>query len=145
MAKAVKQFLDRFYAEGFIPSAADIQIFTAHQVVHLLQNLIDGPALSVDKLRKLGEEYNLKNSGNTELKFRFIRLAIKSKDMESLNDIFTFLNNQGRMKYVRPIYRDLYSWEDVRNKAIENFLQNEKYMMHVSAYTIRKDLHLAHN
>lgn len=70
-------------------------------------------------------------------------MCIRSKDLSKLKDVFDFVNSQGRMKYVRPIYRDLYAWQEVRNQAIDNFLKNEKYMMHVSAYTLRKDLHLA--
>lgn len=139
----MKLLFDRFYAPDFVPSAADVEHFSVHQVIHLLQKLIDDAPLPIEKLRKIGTEYNLKSSGNTELQFRFIRLTVKGKDMDSLQDTFQFLNSQGRMKYVRPIYRDLYAWEQVRNKTIENFLANEKYMMHVSAYTIRKDLHLA--
>lgn len=142
LTKEVKELLDRFYAPDFVPTAADIQNFSVHQKIHLLQNLMDGAALPIDKLRKIGDEYNLKSSGNTELQFRFIRLTVKSKDMDSLKDTFEFLNGQGRMKYVRPIYRDLYAWEEVRNQTIQNFLDNEKYMMYVSAYTIRKDLQL---
>lgn len=53
-----------------------------------------------------------------------------------------FVTEQGRMKYVRPIYRDLYAWEAVRQKAIDTFLANKDKMMYVSAHTVAKDLHL---
>lgn len=138
----MKELVNRFAAADFVPTAADVEHFTVHQMIHLLQNLIDSSVFPVEKIRKAGEAYKLKSSGNTELKYRFIRLSIKSKDMDILDDTFTFLNSQGRMKYNRQIYRDLYAWEDVREKTITNFQDNEKYMMHVSAYTIRKDLHL---
>lgn len=95
--------------------------------------------------RKSSNQYHL-NILNEEIfnfaLFRWLRLCVRSKDQSKLNDVFNFVNSQGRMKYVRPLYRDLYAWEDVREQAIENFLKNEKYMMHVSAYTLRKDLHL---
>lgn len=144
MAKDVNEFVVRFNAPDFVPAAKDIKNFDVHQMVHFLQILIDGPPLPLNKLRKMGEEYHLPSSGNTELHFRYIRLNVRGKDKESLEDTFTFLNSQGRMKYVRPIYRDLYAWEEVRNKTIKNFLANEQYMMHVSAYTIRKDLYLTY-
>lgn len=67
---------------------------------------------------------------------------MRSNDITKLQDVLDFVNSQGRMKYVRPIYRDLYAWEAVRQQAIDNFLANEQFMMHVSAYTLRKDLHL---
>lgn len=75
--------------------------------------------------------------------YRWLRLCVKSKDDTKLSEVFEFLNGNGRMKYVRPLYRDLYAWEEVRGQAINNFLKNEKNMMHVSAYTLRKDLHLS--
>ena len=29
--------------------------------------------------------------------------------------------DQGRMKFVRPLYRDLYAWEEKRQQAIDTF------------------------
>lgn len=124
-------------------SYEDIKTFTPHQVIHFLQQLLDGEALPLDKLKVMGEVYQLSVNKNTEILYRWLRLCIKSRDEEKLSDVFNFINSQGRMKYVRPIYRDLYSWEKVRGLAIQNFLDNEPYMMHVSAYTLRKDLHLS--
>lgn len=142
MTKQVIELLQRFYADDFVPSAADVQTFNVHQMIHLLQNLIDGAPLPVAKLHKLGEEYRVKSSGNAEVQYRYVRLTVRSRDFDSLDYAFNFVNSLGRMKFVRPVYRDLYAWEAVRDRVITNFLENEKYMMHVSAYTIRKDLHL---
>ncbi|CAG4947648.1 unnamed protein product [Colias eurytheme] len=90
----------------------------------------------------MGDTYKIASSKNTEITYRWLRLCIKSRDESKINEILQFVNSQGRMKYVRPIYRDLYAWESMRQRAIDNFLENEQYMMHVSAYTLRKDLHL---
>ncbi|XP_063540156.1 leukotriene A-4 hydrolase isoform X1 [Cydia strobilella] len=120
----------------------DVKVFTPHQIIHLLQELIERPPLSVDSLRSMGQAYKLDTSKNAEIKYRWLRLCIRSKDLDKVPEALDFVNKQGRMKYVRPIYRDLYAWEEVRQQAINNFLENEKYMMHVSAYTVRKDLHL---
>jgi leukotriene-A4 hydrolase len=53
-----------------------------------------------------------------------------------------FVTEQGRMKYIRPLYRDLYAWEEVRARAIDTFQKNRPSMMYVSAHTVAKDLHL---
>jgi len=38
--------------------------------------------------------------------------------------------------------RDLYFWEDVRKKTIENFEKHKMSMMYVCRHTVAKDLHL---
>lgn len=143
MTKAVTSLLAKINEADFTPSYNDIRSFTPHQIINLLQSLIDQDPLSLEKLQEIGATYKVTNAKNTEILYRWLRLCIRSKDEAKLNDVFAFVNQQGRMKYVRPIYRDLYAWEAVRDRAIENFLKNEPYMMHVSAYTLRKDLHLS--
>lgn len=143
MTKSVNSLLAKINEPTASFSPEDVKTFSPHQIINLLQSIIDQDPLPPGKLNDLGVAYNINNSRNTEITYRWLRLCIRSKDKTKLNDVFTFLNNQGRMKYVRPIYRDLYAWEDVRDQAIENFLKNEPYMMHVTAYTLRKDLHLS--
>lgn len=116
--------------------------FTPHQTIHLLQELIEKPALAINQLHELGKGLKLEQAQNSELIFRWLRLCIKSQEKSKLQAALDFVNKQGRMKYVRPIYRELYAWKEVRQQTIDNFLANEKNMMHVSAYTVKKDLHL---
>lgn len=143
MTKAVNDLLAKINSSNTTFSYEDIKSFTPHQIINLLQSLIDQEPLPVEKLRFLGREYKINDSKNTEIIYRWLRICIRSKDQDRVDDALAFVNHQGRMKYVRPIYRDLYAWEDVRERAIENFLNNEPYMMHVSAYTLRKDLRLS--
>ncbi|CAB3234846.1 unnamed protein product [Arctia plantaginis] len=124
-------------------SYGDVKKFTPHQMIHFLQQLLERPPMSLEHVRSMGKAYKVDNSKNTEIQYRWLRLCVKSKDDSKLSEVFNFVNGNGRMKYVRPLYRDLYAWEAVRDQAIDNFLKNEKNMMHVSAYTLRKDLHLS--
>jgi hypothetical protein len=39
-------------------------------------------------------------------------------------------------------YRELYDWEEIRDKAIAVFKSNKSKMMYMTAYTVSKDLHL---
>lgn len=143
MTKSVNSLLAKINEPTASISPDDVKTFSPHQLINLLQSLVDQDPLPPGKLNDLGAAYNINNSRNTEIIYRWLRLCIRSEDKTKLNDVFTFLNNQGRMKYVRPIYRDLYAWEGVRDQAIDNFLKNEPHMMHVTAYTLRKDLHLS--
>ncbi|XP_068620397.1 leukotriene A-4 hydrolase isoform X2 [Battus philenor] len=142
MTKAVTALVTKITEQSDF-SYDDVKLFTPHQMINLLQELIDRDALPIQKLRNLGNVYKVNASKNSEIIYRWLRLCIRSRDITRLDDVLNFVNQQGRMKYVRPIYRDLYAWEDVRQQAIDNFLKNEPYMMHVSAYTLRKDLHLS--
>ncbi|KOB72364.1 Leukotriene A4 hydrolase, partial [Operophtera brumata] len=116
-------------------SAEDVRALTPHQMIYLLQMLVDSVPLSVDRLREVGDKYKLNTSKNAEIQYRWLRLCVRSKDTARVDDVLQFVNAQGRMKYVRPLYRDLYAWEEVRARAVDNFLAHERYMMHVSAYT----------
>ncbi|KAJ0174026.1 hypothetical protein K1T71_010172 [Dendrolimus kikuchii] len=143
MTKAVTTLLAKIDEDNSTISNDDVKSFTPHQMINLLQELIDRPALPIDTLSTLGSKYKIDSSKNSEILYRWLRLCVRSRDQSKLNEVFNFLNHQGRMKYVRPLYRDLYAWEDVREQAIENFSKNEANMMHVSAYTLKKDLHLS--
>lgn len=142
MTKVVTTLLETITKDNATLSSADIQHFSPHQLIHLLQQLVERPALSLDIVRAIGREYGVGSSQNAEIMQRWLRLCIRSRDQDKLDDVFQFVNSNGRMKLVRPIYRDLYAWEEARGRTIENFLTNEPFMMHVSAYTLRQDLHL---
>ncbi|KAI8419932.1 hypothetical protein MSG28_008550 [Choristoneura fumiferana] len=143
MTKAITTLLGKIEQDGATLSYDDVKTFTPHQMINLLQELIERDPMTIDKLSALGAAFKVDSSTNTEILYRWLRLTVRSKDQSKLHEVFNFVNSQGRMKYVRPIYRDLYAWEAVRQQAIDNFLENEKFMMHVSAYTLRKDLHLS--
>merc|ERR1712106_778643 len=98
--------------------------------------------MPVVKLEKMDEVYNMSSSSNSEIRYRWIRLGLKAHWEKPVEDALKMVTEQGRMKYVRPLYRDLYAWEEVRPKAIATFNANKKFMMHVSAYVVAKDLHL---
>lgn len=122
----------------------DISEMNSNQIDHFLQLLLEHDIpLSISKLEIMDKIYNLSNLKNAEIKFRWLRLAIKSKWLTKLDDVLKMVTEVGRMKFIRPLYQDLYNWAEARPKAIQTFNQNKKCMMHVSAYTVSKDLHLA--
>lgn len=60
---------------------------------------------------------------NCEEAFRFYRLclAVSAGGCSALQEILAFLRTNGRMKYVRPLYRDLCSSEQGRAAALPAF------------------------
>ncbi|RLN88175.1 hypothetical protein BBJ28_00021372 [Nothophytophthora sp. Chile5] len=51
--------------------------------------------------------HHLSTTHNSELRFRWFTLALRSGDLRLLDKTVAFLKEQGRMKFVRPLFRDL--------------------------------------
>ncbi|XP_075981446.1 leukotriene A-4 hydrolase-like [Anticarsia gemmatalis] len=142
LTQAVTTLISKIEDPSYSFSYDDVKSFNVHQLMFLLQQLYEKPALPLDRLKRLGEEYKISGNKNNEILYRWLRLLVRSRDETIVSEVFTFLNSLGRLKYVRPLYRELYAWEEVRQQAIDNFLQNEQYMSHLTSYNLRKDLHL---
>ena len=86
--------------------------------------------------------YQLTKCPNTEIEFKWLRLGIKARWEKAVSPALNLVTRQGRMKFVRPIYRDLYNWPEQRQRAIDTFVKNRPTMMHVAADMVAKDLHI---
>lgn len=135
---AVKWATSKNYNEF---KAEDLATFNPLQKRQFLSEL-SYTNITLDAVKRMDKLYNLTSFKNSEIRFRWLRLCIKVRWIEKLQQALQFANEQGRMKYVRPIYRDLYAWPDVRNQTIENFEANRRSFMHVLEYTLKKDLKL---
>ncbi|XP_068083792.1 leukotriene A-4 hydrolase [Anabrus simplex] len=123
-------------------SSDDVEKLTSTQVIEFLAQLLLEKPLSVEKLKVMENVYKFNSVKNTEIRFRWLRLGIKSRWSDQIPRALEFVTEQGRMKFIRPIYRDLYEWPEARDRAVATFVTNEPNMMYVSSYTVSKDLHL---
>jgi leukotriene-A4 hydrolase len=124
-------------------SAEDLASLGPNQIVEFLNQLIiSEEPFTPSKARALDSAYNLKNSVNTEIIFRWIRLACKAELEEELPLALDFVTKHGRMKFIQPIYRDLHKWEAARQQAIDTFNRNRPFMMHGSIFVTAKILGL---
>ncbi|CAL4059387.1 unnamed protein product, partial [Meganyctiphanes norvegica] len=123
--------------------ADDFKNLSTDQAIMFLQQLLEEEPLPIVKLEKMDEVYSLSSFNNAEIRYRWIRLGLKAHWELRVEDALKMVTEQGRMKFVRPLYRDLYAWEEFRPKAIATFNANKKFMMHVAEYVIAKDLHLS--
>ncbi|XP_070496460.1 leukotriene A-4 hydrolase-like isoform X1 [Chironomus tepperi] len=120
------------------------QQLTSIQKIEVLSELLDKPEivdLNAEKVDLLTATYEMAKSHtrNAEIRFRLMRLIIKAR-LERFDEIFDFANSNFRMKFVRPIYKDLAKWDIGKPVAIENFKKVKDQMMKVCAYTVAKDL-----
>ncbi len=93
----------------FKPSAKDIESWTANQsVVFLerLQSLPDHP-ITPELINLMGTTYGYESSKNVELVSRFYTLGLMSRAESVYKPTAELLGEVGRMKFVRPLYRQL--------------------------------------
>ena len=90
---------------GFQPSAADIDGWSANQIVVFLERLqlFEKPVRSED-VRVMGEEYGLSKSRNAEVLSRYFGVGLRARAREVYGPTAEFLGKIGRMKFCRPLY-----------------------------------------
>lgn len=121
----------------------DIESLSPGQKVAFLTELHKSSAvLSLEKIQVMADTYQLDSVKNSEIRFVWLRLCIKSRWQPKVSDALKFVTEQGRMKFVRPIFRDLYNWPEMRQRAIDEYLSKKNKMMYVTAHMVAKDLHL---
>lgn len=54
----------------------DVAMFTPHQMIHMLQQLIDRPALPLERLTAIGTEYKVNGNKNTEILYRWVAFLV---------------------------------------------------------------------
>ncbi|XP_052893833.1 leukotriene A-4 hydrolase isoform X1 [Anopheles moucheti] len=113
------------------------------QLIEFLAQLLEKKKivdLTAEKIALLGETYGFSTTKNAELRFRFVRLYIRARLIDKMDEILAFANSNFRMKFVRPVYKELGAWPQARPIAIENYNRVKDQMMTVCAYTVAKDL-----
>ena len=72
---------------------------------HFLDNLPE--KLTAAQLQDLDRAYRLTDSGNSEILFAWLRIAIRNNYKPALPALERFLTSMGRRKFLRPLYEDL--------------------------------------
>ncbi|GMR45560.1 hypothetical protein PMAYCL1PPCAC_15755, partial [Pristionchus mayeri] len=110
------------------------------QIICLSQLWQHDPPIEHYKLDAMNALYSLNDSENCEILLNWIRLCIKSRWEPIIPRAIRFLNSQGRLKYCRPVYRELYQWPICSEEVRENFLRTRKSMHPITAELIGMEL-----
>jgi aminopeptidase N len=86
---------------GKLPDAATWGGWTTDDRLRFL-NRID-PKQPADRLAALDQAFNLSRSGNSEVRFAFLTLAVKNRFDPAVPALEDFLTVQGRRKFVKPL------------------------------------------
>lgn len=135
-------------AKGFEgAAAADVEGWSTKQRLLFLDELYDSlvdekKSLSPDALAKLGSVYGIDESKNCEILFRYYRLCVLSDYEPAFPRIEEMLKSQGRMKYIRPLYRELNQHPKGQAFAKRVFQETSPSYHNIASKMIRKDLGL---
>ena len=123
----------------------DISDWSTAQTVTFLDALTNfchdrGEPLSLETIQGMKEAYNMQQSKNSEVLHRFCMLAVAAGDSEIIPTVIRFITTQGRMKFVRPLYRALYKSEMGKDIAVKTFLANRDFYHPIAAKMVATDM-----
>lgn len=114
---------------------------SSQQILEVLSKLIEhNTVLEREKMQLLEAAYKVNETKNAEIRFYYLRLCIRAQDRNKLREIFAFADSSFRMKFVRPIYKELAAWPEVKAEAIAHFEGIKDQMMKMVSVLIAKDL-----
>jgi len=122
----------------------DLKHFTTTQKIMFLDQLLvlsEAKPLSHDVLASIDKNYSFTPSRNSEIRFRWYTLCIKAGQTSIHPHVVQFLTEQGRMKFVRPLYRELNKQGgDAPKLAKETFVKHRDSYHAIASRLIAKDL-----
>lgn len=101
--------------------------------------------MPLSKLKAMDWLYGLTESRNCEIRFRWCTLCLRHGEAAIVPAVQDMLSTQGRMKYTRPLYRDLMKFQSGKGKAlaVKAFLQNRKFYHPICRKMVSLDLGVA--
>ncbi|MFW6205964.1 MAG: M1 family metallopeptidase [Gemmatimonadota bacterium] len=106
---AVAEEMAERFAAGVELSSLALEDWSTHEWLRFLRSL--PRELSHDRLRTLDGAFGLSDTGNSEILFEWLRLAIANRYEPAFGALEEFLTRQGRRKFLEPLYRDLAATE----------------------------------
>ncbi|CAL5874870.1 uncharacterized protein PFLUO_LOCUS9172 [Penicillium psychrofluorescens] len=124
---------------SFKPMASDIQDLTANQIVVFLEQVLRFEQPLQPELSKLmGEVYGLTKSENIEVANLYFQVGLKTGDESVIEPTTELLGRIGRMKFVRPLYRNLQKIN--RPVALATFEKHRDFYHPICRAMVEKDL-----
>ncbi|KAJ5088120.1 hypothetical protein N7456_011736 [Penicillium angulare] len=124
---------------AFKPQASDLEGLTANQVVVFLEQILRWEQPLRPELSKLmGEVYGLAKSDNIEVSNLYLQVGMKAGDESVIEHTTELLGRIGRMKFVRPLYRNLQKVN--RPVALATFEKYKDFYHPICRAMVEKDL-----
>ena len=126
----------------------DIEKWHTLQVLLLLDSLQqlqkdEKAGINSELLGRLGEMYKFGESGNAEILFRWATVCLRA-DMKSAVPLAAkLLSTQGRMKFTRPLFRDLFASSVGKATAVKVFEEQKESYHPICAKMVARDIETA--
>lgn len=129
-----QSWIDRRNQENIPFSEDDVKGWTSQQLQIFLETfanfvLPEGEAYSPRFLMQLDAAYHFSASRNSEIMLRWQSLCLRSNMEYIVPFVKDFITSQGRMKFVRPLYRAL-ATSTVGGKLAMEIFQQHKHIYH---------------
>ncbi|HBE66545.1 MAG TPA: aminopeptidase [Planctomycetaceae bacterium] len=131
--KAALKFKDGTPADQ-IASAFETAAWTTHHWNHFLRTL--GQGLSLDQMQELDSQFKFTASGNAEITKDWLMLVIDSGYEAGYGRLREFLTEQGRRKFLQPLYVRLAETDGGLKRARDIYRNARPGYHSVSAQTI---------
>ncbi|OZC03456.1 M1 family metallopeptidase [Rubricoccus marinus] len=93
------------FASGTAPGELETEGWSTHEWLHFMQSLPG--ELKPVQLANLDEAFGFSDTGNSEIRFAWLKTAIANEYDPAVPSLELFLTSQGRRKFVLPLFRDL--------------------------------------
>jgi aminopeptidase N len=106
------------FTGGAPASSLETKAWTTQEWQHFLGSLPS--KLSETQLADLDRAFGFSKSGNSEVLFAWLRIAIRHRYQPAMPALERFLTSQGRRKFLKPLYEDLMAtdWGTAEAKRI---------------------------
>ncbi|PWA22203.1 hypothetical protein CCH79_00017434 [Gambusia affinis] len=131
-------------------SQSDVKTLSSHQLIEFLSLLLQEEPLPLSHVKKMQDVYNLNASTNSEIRFRWLRLCVRSQWEEAVPLALKMATEQGRMKFTRPLFRyrrwfqvscrEVFNFGKYREEAVRVFMAHRAAMHPVTSGLVAKDL-----
>uniref|UniRef100_A0A3Q3GW40 Leukotriene A-4 hydrolase n=1 Tax=Labrus bergylta TaxID=56723 RepID=A0A3Q3GW40_9LABR len=119
---------------------SDLKSLSSHQVVEFLSLLLQEDPLPLTHVKKMQDVYDLNSFMNSEIRFRWLRLCVRSRWEEAVPMALKMATDQGRMKFTRPLFKEVFNFDKFHDEALRVFAAHRAEMHPVTAGLVAKDL-----
>jgi hypothetical protein len=126
------------WKNGAAASTLSTASWSTHEWLHFLRALPD--TIATARLADLDHAFRLSASGNSEILFEWLKIAIHNRYEPAFAALEHYLTSQGRRKLVAPLYAELAKSEWGKAMAIKIYRQARPTYHSVAVNTIDKTL-----